>query len=133
MAFANMITIHPEDPDEAAAASGCAPSACSACGQALAGESACYTPLGEDCLATVLSGPADQLKRVLDALGQRLGFAPDRPELGGVRGLQIDGDEVVLRLALPTDGSAPARAEAAWDTLRALLPDTDIYVNPAAA
>lgn len=85
-------------------------------------------------MAPLLSGPQDQLQRVLAALGQRLGFQAESPGLGGVRGLRIGAGEVELQLLLPpAHCGAAARAETAFETLRGLLPDTDIYVVPVAA
>lgn len=108
-----------------------AASACSACAAGHAGP-VCRTAIGEACAAAELSGPSAELQRLLAALGQRLGFAPDAPELGGVRRLRVQPGEVELHLALQARCGAAERAEAAFDTLRTLLPDTDIYVMPVA-
>lgn len=86
------------------------------------------------CAATELVGPQDELRRLLVALGQRLGFAPEAPEQAGVLALRLSPGEVELRLALPArcSGEGAAQAEAAFQALRGLLPDTDIYVTQAA-
>ncbi len=102
---------------------------CSACAAGSTGP-ICRTALGEACVAAELSGPGPELQRLLAALGQRLGFAPEAPELGGVRRLHVQPGEVELHLALQARCGAAERAEAAFDTLRTLLPDTDIYVMP---
>lgn len=92
----------------------------------------CRSTLGEACQAPVLSGPDTELQRLLHGLGQRLGFAPDSPEQGGVRALRLGDGEAELHLALPPGCQSLERAEAAFDTLRRLLPDTDIYVSRVA-
>lgn len=104
--------------------------ACSAC---LHGRAApvCRASVGQACAATQFSGPRDEVARVLQALAQRLGFAAEAPELAGVRALRIATGEVELQLAgpRPCGGGAAAFAESAFDALRHLLPDTDIYVT----
>ena len=78
--------------------------------------------------APQLSGPADQVARLMAALAAALGGAPDGAGL--VRSLCLQPGEVELRLAvLPHCGGA-VLAEAAFQTLRGLLPDTDIFVLP---
>lgn len=108
---------------------GLSPAGCGHCHHT-AGDAGCLsTPPGVACAATQLSGPADQLARVMGALGQRLGFAPEAPEQAGVRALRITPDEVELELAWSPRCGGADFAETAFDTLRGLLPDTDIYVT----
>ena len=80
------------------------------------------------CPAPQLSGPADELARLMAALVARLGCAADG--VGLVRSLRLQPGEVELRLALPAHGAGAELTDAAFQTLRGLLPDTDIYVMP---
>jgi hypothetical protein len=50
---------------------------------------------------------------------------------GLVRALHVADGEVELQLALRADCGGAALADSAFHALRALLPDTDIYVLPA--
>lgn len=110
---------------------GAAPGGCGHCPSS-AGSHGCVTsPPGVPCDATETSGPADQVARVMGALGLRLGFAPEAPEQAGVRALRITPGEVELELAWPAHCGGIEFAETAFDTLRGLLPDTDIYVTHA--
>ena len=108
-----------------------APAGCGHCQHAAGSADCMSTPPGGPCTATQLSGPADQVARVMGALGRRLGFAPEAPEQAGVRALRITPDEVELELAWPAHCGGIEFAETAFDTLRGLLPDTDIYVTHA--
>jgi hypothetical protein len=85
--------------------------------------------------APQLSGEPARVQRVLQALdaamdGPALGFS--LPLERWLRELRLDSAnaEVTLQVT-PRLGTAPA--ELAFDTLRRLLPDTDIYVIAAAA
>ncbi len=89
----------------------------------------CGSPADMACNHTELAGPSDELTRVLGALGRRLGFQPEAPERAGVRALRITPDEVELQLAWPARCGGAEFAETAFDTLRGLLPDTDIYIT----
>lgn len=110
------------------AMSSSAAAGCGHCGHGTAA-AACGSPAGLACDQTELAGPSDQLARVLGVLGRRLGFEPEAPERAGVRALRITPDEVELQLAWPARCGGTAFAEAAFDTLRGLLPNTDIYVT----
>lgn len=85
--------------------------------------------------APQLSGEPARVQRVLNALTS----AMDSPALGfslplerWLRELRLDSEHAEATLHVtPRLGSAPA--ELAFDTLRRLLPDTDIYVVAAAA
>ncbi len=81
-----------------------------------------------------LSGRSDELARLMAALAPRLGFAADAglSTAGLVRSLQVLPGEVTLQLAVGRHCGGQALAEAAFETLRGLLPDTDIYVTHAA-
>jgi hypothetical protein len=115
------ITIH-----EASPAAG-AP-ACGACLHDAARGPVCRAVLDEPCLAPQLSGPADQLARLMAALVLQLGCAPDGAGL--VRSLRLQPGEVELRLAVSPHCGGAELADTAFQTLRGLLPDTDIYVLP---
>ena len=64
------------------------------------------------------------------ALAQRLGFEPGT--VGLVRALHVQPGEVELRLAVHRHCGGAELADTAFQTLRGLLPDTDIYVTHAA-
>jgi metal-sulfur cluster biosynthetic enzyme len=91
---------------------------------------------GEACAHPDLAGEMDQVARVLQALDQDV-RDPDSGRgivgLQWVRSLHIEGDEAELTLNFaPTCGPAKDMAEAAFQTLRRTLPDTDVYVRHAA-
>lgn len=85
--------------------------------------------------APELSGEPARVQHVLAALRS----AMDSPALGftlplerWLRELRLDSEHAEATLKVtPRLGTAPA--EAAFDTLRRLLPDTDIYIAAAAA
>jgi hypothetical protein len=81
-----------------------------------------------------LSGDPATVQRVVGALQTALDEHVGLREPTGawLRELRLAGDEAELSLApgLPCCGSI--LAQAAFETLRALLPDTDIYVRTAA-
>lgn len=81
-----------------------------------------------------LAGDAGELARVLRAL-HGVPFAADGADLvdaGQVRGLHIAGGEAELTLAFPRGcGALRVAAEQAFQVLRQVLPDTDIYVRHA--
>lgn len=82
-----------------------------------------------------LWGQPEQVQRVMDALvhdlGGVLGDAEDGTGL--VRSLRLDTevDEAELALAVPAHCGGGRVADVAFQTLRRLLPDTDIYVTHA--
>ena len=107
-----------------------------------AGCGACLpSPSGPQCRATAdvageppqLIGPSDELARLMAALAPRLGLAAGAglSTAGLVRSLQVLPGEVTLQLAVGRHCGGQALAEAAFETLRGLLPDTDIYVTHA--
>ena len=78
----------------------------------------------------VVSGPGAQTTRLLRALGAALGEPVDGPDNRLVRALHCQDGEVSLQLSLsPHCGGGAELAQTAFDTLRRLLPDTDIYVT----
>ena len=115
------IVIHDASPAVAAPA-------CGGCLHDAARLPVCRVIVDQPCQAPQLSGPVDQLARVMAALVARLGCAPDGAGL--VLSLRLQPGEVELRLALPAHGAGAELTDAAFQTLRSLLPDTDIYVMP---
>jgi len=85
--------------------------------------------VGEEGAAPQLSGPADEVQRLLGALGRQLGYPADGAGL--VRVLRVQPGEVDLQLAVAHCHGGAALCDSAFQTLRGLLPDTDIYVSPA--
>ena len=104
---------------------------CGACHASAAGP-VCRIEFGADCVAPALHGPQDQIERVMAALRTALGNqGGDGVHL--VRALRLDDGEAELTLAVEPRCGGLALADIAFQTLRQLLPDTDIYVRHAAA
>ncbi len=101
-------------------------SGCGACLHSAGDDPVCRVSVGEACAAPELSGPPDELNRLLLALAPVLGGAQGS---GLVRALHVQPGEVAL--TLHADCGVAALADQAFQTLRGLLPDTDIYVNRA--
>ena len=114
--------------------------------QASAGCGACFhSNMGPVCHAACehpaeaaprLSGPADTVQRVLRALEHALGplqrpAEVDSAPLSLVRSLHLGDGEAELTLAVAPRCGGALLADTAFDTLRRLLPDTDIYVRHA--
>jgi len=103
------------------------------CGDCLHGAGsapACRALQGEALDPPRLSGPGDELQRLLAGLAPALGFG-DGQGAGIVRALQVLPGEVDLQLAVSRHCGGALLADAAFQTLRGLLPDTDIYVTTA--
>jgi len=115
-AAAHTIPIH-----NASAAPGCG-----GCVQHADSGPLCRVVLGAPCAAPQLTGPADELQRLLTALTPLLGAAQTS---GLVRALHVQPGEVELQLSLRADCGGAQLADSAFQTLRGLLPDTDIYVR----
>ena len=104
---------------------------CGGCARALPA-AACASVVGTRCGAPRLSGPLAQTRRLLLALGISLGEPVDGEHNRLVRALLLAGDEVELQLAVNLQCAGGAElADAAFRTLRRLLPDTDILVTTA--
>ena len=101
-------------------------SGCGACLHSAGDDPVCRVSVGEACAAPELSGPPDELDRLLAALAPVLGAAQGS---GRVRALHVQPGEVAL--TLHADFGAAVLVDQAFQTLRGLLPDTDIYVNTA--
>lgn len=82
-----------------------------------------------------LSGEAQQLERVLGALETavraRVGWR--LPTASWLRELRLVDGEAFVAITPELGGACGPSAEAAFETLRRLLPDTDIYVGAANA
>lgn len=110
------------------AAAGVPATGCSGCMHGASNGPVCRSLLGEPCAAPTLTGPADQLARLQQALAPVLGALESS---GLVRALTVHDGEVELQLALRADCGGAALADSAFQVLRGVLPDTDIYVLPA--
>lgn len=123
--------IQPIPPIRIAAIEGAAKVAsCHACLQRPEGP-ACRSAVGEPCEAPTLIGPHDQVQRLLDALALSLADGQGHSGLGLVRRLRVEPGEVELALTVDPNCGGALLADTAFQTLRALLPDTDIYVTQA--
>lgn len=89
-------------------------------------------PVG-DLRTPTLRGEPDQLRRVLAALEAalqaRIGWR--LPTGSWLRELRLDDGEAFVAITPELGGACGPSAEVAFDTLRRLLPDTDIYVGAA--
>lgn len=94
----------------------------------------CRSLLGQACAAPRLSGPSAEVQRLMAALAPILSV-PDPGRVSGraslVRSLTVRDGEVELQLSVGADCGGAALADSAFQTLRSLLPDTDIYVDLA--
>lgn len=116
------IVIHDADPPASS-------SGCGHCPHAQADDArTCQTLRGEDSPPPQFSGPPAELQRLLAALGPALGF-DDGVGQGILRTLRVQPGEVDLQLAIGRHCGGAALADTAFQTLRGLLPDTDIYVT----
>ncbi len=100
----------------------------------------CHHGSQADCSATMpapgqpqLLGPADRLRAVLarlkPAIDAEVGAAVEPG--AWLRSLRIDDDVVEVALAPGLACRAVGVASVAFETLRRLLPDTDIYIGTA--
>ena len=80
-----------------------------------------------------LSGQPDQVQRVLAALEQavELGLGHSMPVARWLRELRLGTGEAFLAVVPGLGHDGQESAEIAFQTLRRLLPDTDIYVGAA--
>lgn len=81
----------------------------------------------------VLQGDAAQLQRVLAELKPQVDsvFDADIPVGGWLRALHLGNGEAEMQLAPNLACMGFSVASLAFDTMRRLLPDTDIYVGEA--
>ena len=84
--------------------------------------------------APFLSGQPEQLKQVLAALEQAVekGVGHAMPAARWLRELRLGAGEAFVAVAPGLGRDGHESAEIAFQTLRRLLPDTDIYVGAAA-
>ena len=101
---------------------------CGGCVHSASNGPLCRSVLGEPCAAPTLIGPTHELQRLLTALTPVLGALESS---GLVRALTVHDGEVELQLAVSVDCGGAALADRAFQVLRGMLPDTDIYVMPA--
>lgn len=81
-----------------------------------------------------LHGPAEAVERVLRGLREVVDpeAGASIVELHWIRALKVEPDEVDLTLSFqPRTPHGRELAEAAFDRLRRLLPDTDVFVHHA--
>ena len=104
---------------------------CNACLQTEAGP-ACHAVGPVAAAPPRLVGPTAELQRLMAALAPCLGFemTPDAGA-GLVRALAVLPGEVTLELAVSRHCGGQGLVDTAFQTLRTLLPDTDIYVTAA--
>jgi hypothetical protein len=88
---------------------------------------------GKVCADPQLAGPQAQLQRVLQALNaEAVDTTSGRGivDLQWVHALRIEHDQAELVLGFdPSCGPGQALSDRAFQTLRRLLPDTDVYVR----
>ena len=104
----------------------CAPSHCAGC------ETHCRSVRGLPCLAPQLHGPDEALRRVMAALDADIRGGTDGCFRAAdlVHALTLGDGEAELRLGVDREGGA-GLLDTVFQTLRRLLPDTDIYVTHA--
>ena len=101
---------------------------CGSCLHTVDSSPVCRAMVGDGGGVPQLTGPADELARLQRALTPVLGALQSS---GLVRALHVLDGEVELHLAVRADCGGAALADDAFQALRSLLPDTDIYVQLA--
>lgn len=124
-----MVHLHPVIPIHPATV-GVAVRGCEGCMPTAAGP-VCRSFVGPLCDAPAISGPPAEVQRVLGALTRTLGIERGLVDSGLLHSLRIEPGEVELTLAVAPRSGGAELADTAFQTLRALLPDTDIYVTHA--
>jgi hypothetical protein len=96
-------------------------------------EDACEGRSPLSVLEPVFEGDAAVLQRVVAALKPQVdrAFEADVPTGGWLRGLRIDAGDARMQLAPDLGCRGFIVATLAFDTMRRLLPDTDIFVGTA--
>lgn len=117
----------------ASAADGAPAAGCDACPAADADSTCKVAPSAQHCMQPQLSGPAERVAWLLRELDRHVvDAAAGRGivELGWVRALRVEPGEVELTLGFaPACGGGRMLTDAAFQQLRRLLPDTDVYVS----
>ena len=90
-------------------------------------------PLAMAWPSTRLSGPPERVERLRAALEAAVAGSMGRAPAGWLRELRLDDGEAYVGVAPHLGHDGIESAEIAFDTLRRLLPDTDIYVGAARA
>ena len=88
---------------------------------------------GQPCLSPVVEGPAEKVREVIGALNLEVvdpTLQRGMVDLHMLRSLTIANGQADLTVTFaPSCGGGRQMTEAAFQTLRRLLPDTDIYVH----
>lgn len=106
---------------------------CGACLHSAAGP-VCRSAQGARCIAPDLLGPPALIRQVLSELERELAVEADGDlaSTGLIHALKLQDGEAELTLGVAPHCGGALLADAAFQTLRRLLPDTDIYVTCAA-
>lgn len=108
--------------------------ACGGCADAQRDRLCPASALGQPCAAPALQGAPEQIRLVMASLAKVIDADAGRSivELQLVKALRIEAGEAELTVTFsPRCGNAKHLAEDAFQTLRRVLPDTDIYVRHA--
>jgi|JI102314A2RNA_FD_contig_31_9110658_length_844_multi_1_in_0_out_0_1 hypothetical protein len=89
----------------------------------------CRADLGEPCLSPELQGPSGTVQQVMTHLQDAWCAEIGLPASGLVRSLTLTADEADLTLTCCSQGPGARLADVAFQTMRRLLPNTDIYVR----
>jgi len=84
-------------------------------------------------VGTRLSGPPERVEHLRAALEAAVARGLGQAPTGWLRELRLDDGEAFVGVAPHLGHDGIESAEIAFDTLRRLLPDTDIYVGAARA
>jgi metal-sulfur cluster biosynthetic enzyme len=109
---------------------------CGACLSSTTGPQCRAHVAGQPCAHPQLAGRMDELLRVMQELNREV-VDPDAGrgivDLQWVKSLRIQDGEAELTLSFaPVCGPGKDLSESAFQTLRRLLPDTDVYVRHVA-
>lgn len=96
-------------------------------------ESPCKTLPSWRVVEPYLDGPPDRVQVIVQALVPLVDaeFGHSLPAGAWLRGLKVADDEVVMTIAPDLACRGHAVASLAFDVMRRLLPDTDIYIGAA--
>jgi hypothetical protein len=96
-------------------------------------ESPCRAPLSWRVVEPLLEGPPERVHTIVQTLVPLVDaeFGHTLPAGAWLRGLKVADDEAVLTIAPDLACHGHAVASLAFDVMRRLLPDTDIYVGAA--
>lgn len=96
-------------------------------------ESPCRTPPSWRVVEPHLEGPSERVHTIVQTLAPLVDaeFGHTLPAGAWLRGLKVADDEAVMTIAPDLACHGHAVASLAFDVMRRLLPDTDIYVGAA--